>query len=443
MCAFIGGGPPIASFIIIIINYFWIDGNTFMSAQKNIMYCYFSIINCKKKRMRLLRGRIGHCLYTVPCVCSFFVVRSSEWIVIVQRRCVFDRTSLSLRTRRVCSFCGRAAIVYDTRKYACTHVIAYAYISYCIAEGAIEMLTRCHVLVWGGDARQIAVIEQLVHHDATVSLVGFDRWDDAPDGARKCTPQMVDMRTVDAVVLPVSGVMADGRVEATYAHAPLEVASEYFGALRAGTPVYTGVATDALVALCASAHLCYVPLLDRDDIAIHNSIPTAEGVLYHVIQNTVHTIHGARVVVFGFGRTGMTICRTFKALGAHVAVAVYTASEYARAWEMGVAPFWGTESFWTRMADADVIINTVPAPILTPSELVHVRKQAYVLDISSAPGGIDCAFAAKRQLRVARILGLPAQCAPYTAGKIIASVLLRLIHQHTAPRSAVRQEDDE
>jgi dipicolinate synthase subunit A len=330
----------------------------------------------------------------------------------------------------------------DEPTHMCRHVIADAYISYCIAEGAIGMLTRCHVLVWGGDARQIAVIEQLVHHDAKVSLVGFDRWDDAPEGARKSTPQMVHMGTVDAVVLPVSGVMPDGRVEAVYGRVPLTLTAEHVGSLRAGTPVYTGVATNALVALCASAHVCYVPLLDRDDIAIHNSIPTAEGVLYHVIKNTDHTIHGARVVVFGFGRTGMTICRTFKALGALVCVAVYTASEYARASEMGVAPFWGTESFCTHMAEADVIVNTVPAPILTPSELVHVRKQTYILDIASAPGGIDCAFAAKRQLRVARVLGLPAQCAPYTAGKIIASVLLRLIDQHTAPRSPVRQEDD-
>ena len=59
-------------------------------------------------------------------------------------------------------------------------------------------------------------------------------------------------------------------------------------------------------------------LFERDDIAIYNSIPTVEGIIMMAIQQTDYTIHGSHVAVLGLGRTGLTIARTFRALGADV-----------------------------------------------------------------------------------------------------------------------------
>ena len=50
--------------------------------------------------------------------------------------------------------------------------------------------------------------------------------------------------------------------------------------------------------LCCAHGIELVELFDRDDVAIYNSIPTAEGALMMAIQNTDITIHGSRM--YGF-----------------------------------------------------------------------------------------------------------------------------------------------
>lgn len=47
-----------------------------------------------------------------------------------------------------------------------------------------------------------------------------------------------------------------------------------------------------------------VPLFERDDVAIYNSIPTAEGTLMLAIQYTDFTIHDSNIMILGFGRVG-------------------------------------------------------------------------------------------------------------------------------------------
>lgn len=57
------------------------------------------------------------------------------------------------------------------------------------------------------------------------------------------------------------------------------------------------------------------------------------------IQHTDYTIHGSQVAVLGLGRTGMTIARTFAALGANVKVGARSSAHLARITEMGLVPF--------------------------------------------------------------------------------------------------------
>ena len=67
----------------------------------------------------------------------------------------------------------------------------------------------------------------------------------------------------------------------------------------------------------------------------------------------------------------------------------------------------------------DVIIGTIPAPVLTEPLLALVRKDALLLELASAPGGIDAAAAHERGLRYIRAPGLPAKYAPERAAVIL------------------------
>src|SRR5699024_7911755 len=84
------------------------------------------------------------------------------------------------------------------------------------------------------------------------------------------------------------------------------------------------------------AKATFAPLLDRDDVAIYNSIPTAEGTIMMAMQHTDYTIHSSRVIVTGFGRVGNTVANKFSALGAKVSVAASSIHDLARITEMGL-----------------------------------------------------------------------------------------------------------
>ena len=52
-----------------------------------------------------------------------------------------------------------------------------------------------------------------------------------------------------------------------------------------------------------------IDLLKREELAVLNTIATAEGTIQIAMEETMHTIHGSHVLVMGFGRTGKILCK--------------------------------------------------------------------------------------------------------------------------------------
>lgn len=166
--------------------------------------------------------------------------------------------------------------------------------------------------------------------------------------------------------------------------------------------------------------------MNRDDVAIYNSIPTAEGAVMLAIQHTDTTIHHAKVAVLGLGRIGLTIAKTFKSLGADVSVGVRESALLARAFELGMRPF-SIDRAKEALSEMDIVINTIPAKVVTANVLTEMKQHAFLLDLASKPGGIDLTYAEKRGLKAMLVPGLPGMVAPKTAGKILANVLSDLL----------------
>jgi dipicolinate synthase subunit A len=195
--------------------------------------------------------------------------------------------------------------------------------------------------------------------------------------------------------------------------------------------IFTGLARPYLKKLCAKYDLSFVELMQRDDVAIYNSIPTVEGAIMMAIQNTNITIHNSNTLVLGLGRVGITLARTLQAIGAQVKVGISDSSDYARAFEMGVTPFYLHE-LEEYAEEAELIFNTIPAQILTASVLARVRHDAVMIDIASKPGGIDYQYAEKRGLKAILCPSLPGIVAPKTAGRILATTIRQLMMEEIA-----------
>ena len=65
-------------------------------------------------------------------------------------------------------------------------------------------------------------------------------------------------------------------------------------------------------------NISYVDLMELDEVAILNAIPTAEGAILKAMDKTEITIHNANVLVLGFGRIGKILANKLKGLNANV-----------------------------------------------------------------------------------------------------------------------------
>jgi dipicolinate synthase subunit A len=84
------------------------------------------------------------------------------------------------------------------------------------------------------------------------------------------------------------------------------------------------------------------------------------------------------------------------------------------------------------LANADVIFNTIPVPVLTGEVLDRVSPNALIIDLASAPGGVDFKKAESMGIKAVLAPGLPGKVAPKTAGRILAKVIIRLLYEEMA-----------
>lgn len=282
------------------------------------------------------------------------------------------------------------------------------------------------IAVIGGDARYIELIRQLqMDGGKEIYLIGYGSLEQSFIGQKQM--ELEDLKTdlLDAVILPITGTNENGFVEPVFSGKSIYLSKEWFRKLKNAT-VFTGIANDYLTEACRDARIPLVSLLDRDDIAIYNSIPTAEGTIMMAIEHTDYTIHSSHVIVTGFGRVGHTVANKLDALGARVTVGSNSLKEVARAKEMGMQAV-SLDQLRKQAGKTDLVINTIPAPVIDQSIIEKLPSHSVIIDLASKPGGTDFEFAKKRGIRAILAKSLPNVVAPKTAGKILADVIQQIL----------------
>ncbi len=293
------------------------------------------------------------------------------------------------------------------------------------------MLTGMQIAVIGGDARQLEIIRKLTELDAKLSLIGFEQLDHAFSGAAKEKIDEVDFTHMDAFILPVAGTNLEGQVETIFSNEKVILTEDIILKTPDHCTIYSGISNNYLNEITKQRTL--VKLFERDDVAIYNSIPTVEGTIMMAIQHTDFTIHGSNIVVLGLGRCGMSVARALHALGAKVKVGARKTEHLARITEMALAPF-QLDDLENEVKDTDILINTVPVPIVSAAVISKMPAHTLIIDIASKPGGTDFRYAEKRGIKALLAPSLPGIVAPKTAGQILADVLAQLLQEGLSKR---------
>ncbi len=277
----------------------------------------------------------------------------------------------------------------------------------------------------GGDEREVVLCQALLEAGAGVVLAGFPERTDMAGAQR--LPLVEAVAAADAVVAPLSGADESGKIKAQMDKEapPLLLTAEVFAAM-AGKPFLIGSARAALQQLAEGYGVRVVETAENDEIAILNSIPTAEGAIHRAMSELPITIHGSNSVVVGFGRCGVTLARMLHGLGARVTVVARNPAQQARACEMGLEAMPLSELAMVA-ATADCLYNTVPHLVVTADIVAVLPAQSLIVDIASAPGGTDFAAAREKGIKAFLDLGIPGRVAPQTAGLVLARTIPRLL----------------
>ena len=272
-----------------------------------------------------------------------------------------------------------------------------------------------HLAIIGGDRRMIYTAAAFEKDGAQVSISGFD-YADIPKGLDNMSVRDA-VRRSQAVVLPVRPIDSD------YLNMP-------YAADRLGlTELRKIVGTRPVFSGCADVMRGYVDgtvydYTAREEFALYNAALTAEGAAGIIISEHEGSVFGSRVLITGYGRIGRILSGYLINMGAKVTVAVRRAGSAAEASISCVKSCYYSD---IELKEYDIIINTVPAPVLDHDKIDDVRSDTFIIDLASAPGGVDMCRAGERGIKCIHALALPGRTAPTTAGRIIKDTICNII----------------
>ena len=175
----------------------------------------------------------------------------------------------------------------------------------------------------------------------------------------------------------------------------------------------------------------YIEIIDimkREELAVLNTIATAEGTIQVAIENTNRILHGSEVFILGFGRIGKVLARKLAGLSVKVTCAARKDEDLAWIEAYGHKSL-NINNLGENLRTFDIIINTVPHIILTEQKLEYVKKETLLIDLASNPGGIDKKTIKDRNLKFVWALSLPGKVAPTTSAEFIKNTIYNILRE--------------
>ncbi len=296
-------------------------------------------------------------------------------------------------------------------------------------------LTGINIAVIGGDRRDLVLMHELVALGASVKAIGFSACEEL-----KQVGIIEDLGTAvsnaQVLIFPMQGTDPEGNIRSLSNDCSLKLTPQIARLIPTGVIVIIGAARDFLHRWATTYGWKIIEIAERDDVAILNAIPSAEGAIQIAFEQTSFTIHYSKSFVLGFGRLGKTLARMLGGIGAQTTVVARKSADLARIFEMGFRPV-SFDDLQSCINEAEIIFNTVPQLVLDEKILSLVSREALIIDLAAYPGGTDFKTAQKMGITALLSPGLPGKVAPTTSGKILAQVIPQLI-LHELPNIYMR-----
>lgn len=276
------------------------------------------------------------------------------------------------------------------------------------------------IAVIGGDKRELTVIKHLLNAGYAVDAFALPTAA-LPAAARNVEQAAEAIQGAAACILPMPPLHEDGRLH-TMLEEAIYLDDSVFATAEKGMILFTGIATPYLRRIAAKCRI--IDVLEDDDIAVPLAQATAEGAVAEAIRLSEGLLFNEQALVIGFGRIGRELAWRLEGLGMEVVVLNRGEARATQARDYGF-----TVGAWSQLtaiaARSLYIFNTVPALLLSRSQLQWLHPETLIIDLAATPGGTD--FQAAAELGVKAVLsgGLPGRFAPSYAGGVMAEIYLK------------------
>ena len=172
---------------------------------------------------------------------------------------------------------------------------------------------------------------------------------------------------------------------------------------------------------------------ESEAFQIKNAYTTAEAAVNVAMNNMKKNIKGSKFAVTGYGRIAKPLIKLLLELGGEVTVAARKESDITWASIDGcktikLLPNNSHKNSLIELCRGyDAIFNTVPSWLFDGEFLQNVDKETLIIELASAPGGIDIAEAKRLKSNVLWAASLPGKYAPQSAGELIGECVFDIL----------------
>ena len=280
----------------------------------------------------------------------------------------------------------------------------------------------------GGDLRTIKLAVMLAKEQNQVYVYGLEKAEELKNikNIEQCESIKKAIQEVEIVIGPIPFSSNGKTINMPFSDKEISI-REMMHVINAKVLIAGGI-TPEVYEMANDEYIEIIDIMKREELAVLNTIATAEGTIQVAIENTNKIIHGSEILILGFGRIGKVLARKLAGLSAKVTCAARKDEDLAWIQAYGHKAT-NINSIGENLKLYDIIINTVPHIILNEERLKYIKKDCLLIDLASNPGGIDKKSVKDNKLKFVWALSLPGKAAPITTAEFIKDTIYNIIKE--------------
>ena len=280
----------------------------------------------------------------------------------------------------------------------------------------------------GGDLRIIKLAKMLAREQNEIFVYGLEKAEELKNNPniKYCESIKKAIQEVEIVIGPIPFSSNGKTINMPFSDKEVTI-REMMHVINAKVLIAGGITPD-VYEMANDEYIEIIDIMKREELAVLNTIATAEGTIQIAIENTNKIIHGSEVLILGFGRIGKVLARKLAGLSAKVTCAARKDEDLAWIQAYGHKAT-NINTIGENLKQYDIIINTVPHIILNEERLKYVKNDCLLIDLASNPGGIDKKAIKDNQLKFVWALSLPGKVAPTTSAEFIKDTIYNIIKE--------------